>query len=66
MHLQAFQRDPFLMHSMIGGDPTDGYQEGEIWVKDQVESVLDMNIFDDADMGTEYGDHQDPYHDIQQ
>jgi hypothetical protein len=66
MHLQAFQRDPFLMHSMVGGDLADGYPEGGIWVRDRAKPVPNMNVFDDADMRTEYGDHLDPYHDIQQ
>jgi hypothetical protein len=66
IHLREFRRDPFLMHSMVGGDPADGYPARGIWVQDGGDVVLAMNVFDDAEMGTEYGDHLDPYHDIQQ
>ena len=66
MHLRAFQRNPFLMHSMVGGNPQGGYPEDGIWIRDQVEPVPNMNVFDDADMHIKYQDHLDPYHDIQQ
>jgi hypothetical protein len=29
-----------------------------------MESDADKTVFDDADMGTEYGDHLDPFYDI--
>jgi hypothetical protein len=66
MHLREFRRDPFLMYSMVGGDPPDGYLAAGFWVQDRGDPVPDMNVFDDAYMGTEYGDHLDPYHDTQQ
>jgi hypothetical protein len=66
MHLHEFRRDPFLMHSMVGNDLVDGYSTGGIWVRDQDLPNPDMNVFDDADMGTEYENHLDSYHDIQQ
>jgi hypothetical protein len=65
-HLKRFGRDPFLMHSMVGGDPPDGYPSGGIWVHDGREYDMETNVFDDADIGTEYRDHLDPFHDIQQ
>ena len=65
-HLREYQRDPFLMKSMVGGDPEGGFPEGGIWIRDQPEPVPEMNVFDDADMHAEYRDHLDPYHDIQQ
>jgi hypothetical protein len=34
-------------------------------VQDGGDVVPDINVSDDAEMGTEYGDHLDPYHDIQ-
>ena len=66
MHLRDYLRDPFLMHSMVSGNPEGGYPEGGIWIRDQPEPVPKMNVFDDADMHIEYKDHLDPYHDIQQ
>ena len=54
MHLRDYRRDPFLMHSMVGGDPEGGYLECGIWIRDQAEPVPDMNVFDNADMRIEY------------
>ena len=39
MHLRDYLRDPFLMHSMVGGDPEGGYPEGGIWIRDQPEPI---------------------------
>jgi hypothetical protein len=51
---------------MVGGDPPDGYPDAGIWVREMLDTDRDRNVFDDADMGTEYRAYLDPYHDIQQ
>jgi hypothetical protein len=33
-HLREYWRNGMLMHSMVGGDPPDGYLEGGAWVYD--------------------------------
>jgi hypothetical protein len=51
---------------MVGGDPERGFPLQGIWVDDAREHFPDTNIFDDADMGSEYRENLDPYHNIQQ
>jgi hypothetical protein len=53
------------MHSMVGGDLPEGYLATGIWVAEGTDVEKDRNVFDDANMGTEYGDNLDPFHDIQ-
>jgi len=65
-HLRLNKRDPFLMHSMLGGDPVEGYPAQGIWVNAEGEIVAAENVFDDELDRTEYSQHLDPYHDIQQ
>jgi hypothetical protein len=42
------------------------YPPRGIWVHQGREHDFKTNVFDDADMGTEYGDHLDPFNDLQQ
>jgi hypothetical protein len=65
-HLRESGRDPFLMYSMVGGDAEEWYRRQGIWVEGAGQPVPDRNVFDDAHLGTEYGDNLDPFHDIQQ
>jgi hypothetical protein len=43
------------MKSMVGGDPKNGYPVEGLWIHEG-EDNLDRNVFDDAHIGTEYGD----------
>jgi len=51
---------------MLGGDPEGGYPEQGIWVNAAGETMNDGNVFDDEDIRSEYAEHMDHYHDIQQ
>jgi len=64
-HLRVNGRDPFLMHSMVGGDPKEGYPKEGITVNASRETLPPDNVFDDEHMRTPYTEHMDPYHDIQ-
>jgi hypothetical protein len=55
-----------MLHSMVGGDPEEGYPPQGIWVQEGSQNVRETNVFDNVEMGTEYAEHLDPYHDIQQ
>ena len=65
-HLRDNGRDQFLLRSMVGGDLEEGYPAEDIWIQEGSQNVPEPNVFDDVDMGTEYRDNLDPYHDIQQ
>jgi hypothetical protein len=54
------------MRSMVGGDPQNGFPAQGMWIQHDTEELPDINVFDDADMRTEYGEQLDPFHDIQQ
>jgi len=64
-HLLVNKRNPFLMHSMVGGDLERGYLEVSIWINLAGETIPSGNVFDDERIRTKYVEHMDPYHDIQ-
>lgn len=64
-HLRSNKHDPFLMRSMLGGDPKGGYPKEGIWVNSMRETLPPPNVFDDEHIRTEYAENMDPYHDIQ-
>jgi hypothetical protein len=65
-HLRLYKRDIHLDYSMLGRDPIGGFPIEGIWLNDCEGLPADRNVFYDADVSTEYDDHLDPFHDIQQ
>jgi hypothetical protein len=65
-HLRLHKRDIHLKYSMVGGDPDGRFPEEGIWIIGSDDIVPERNVFDDAEVQTEYIDHLDPFHDVQQ
>jgi hypothetical protein len=54
------------MYFIVKGDPLGGFPAWSVWLHNIEESFDAENVFDDANMGTEYEDHMDPFLDVQQ
>jgi hypothetical protein len=65
-HLRENGRNQMLMKSMVGGDPSGEYPSAGVWVNGGKDYFNAQNVLDDADEETEYKEHLDPFHDIQQ
>jgi hypothetical protein len=48
-HLQNYKRDPFLMRSMLGGDPLELYLQLGVWLLETIGDEGKINVHNDGD-----------------
>jgi hypothetical protein len=65
-HHRENGRDEYFVQSIIGGDPAGGFSTEGIWVEADDHFEDARNVFDDAEIQTEYEDNLDPFHDVHQ
>ena len=65
-HLRENGRNQMLMKSMVGGDHPGGYPSAGVWENNGKDYFNAQNVYDNAEEETEYEEHLDPFHDIQQ